>query len=265
MLHFIFLRMKRTSLYIGIVLGIIISLTHIFTRVIPFVNSNDRMFTPFTMWLGIDSFSFLNLLFYLLIPLISSLAFSDTLKKDIDNGFIYQVKVRTESKKYFSGVFIAAFLGGTLMISIPLLLNQIITLLLLPSYLPDELINRNIALISTSTLFVDLYYSHPYLHLMFYTFLASLWGGLFACFTLAISLWLKNNMIVIFSAFLLQLVLYLINTLVITQMSITPFDFLPETILFRSVTLPIVSIASIAIAIVSIAFYWIGVKRNVWL
>lgn len=265
MTNFIWQRMQRQSFHLGVWLALLLALLHVVTRVLPLLNSDDMLFTPFTMWLGIDSFSLLNLLFYLLLPLLSSLAFADVLKRDITNGFLQQIKLRLSIKRYYRVVFVVTFLSGAGLIALPLLIDQLASSLILPSYLPDELLNNNIAIRANSTLFVGLYYSHPLLHQLFYILLAALFGGLFACFTLALSLWYKQPLIALFAAFLLQLLLYLFNTLLFTSTSITPFDFLPETVLLRSVQLSIVLGTAVCLALCSILLYVIGVKRHVWL
>lgn len=242
MTKFIWQRMQLQSFHLGVWLGVLLALLHVCTRVLPLITSNDVLFTPFTMWLGIDSFSVLNLLFYLLLPFLSSLAFDDVLKRDITSGFLQQIKLR-----------------------FPILLNLVASSLVLPSYLPDELLNNSIAMRATSTLFVGLYYSHPLLHQLFYIVLAAIFGGLFACFTLALSLWLKQPLVALFAAFLLQLLLYLLNSLLFMNTTITPFDFLPETVLLRSVQLSVVLSTALCLAVCTSLLYVLGVKRHVWL
>ncbi|EUJ38039.1 hypothetical protein [Brochothrix campestris] len=267
MTKFIWQRMQRQSFHVGIWLGVLLALLHVFTRVLPLITSNDVLFTPFTMWLGIDSFSVLNLLFYLLLPFLSSLAFADFLKRDITSGFLQQIKLSLPIRRYYRIIFWVTFISGACLIALPLLINLVASSLVLPSYLPDELLNNNIAMRANSTLFVGLYYSHPVLHQLFYLLLAAIFGGfgLFACFTLALSLWLKQPLVALFAAFLLQLLLYLLNSLLFMNTTITPFDFLPETVLLRSVQLSVVLSTALCLIVCSSLFYVIGVKRHVWL
>lgn len=104
-------------------------------------------------------------------------------------------------KQYFRNVLIGNAITGGLVVALPLLLNMYLCFMTLPA--------RQITIVSedysgfnfkySHTLFPKMFYSHSFLHMCFYVFLAFLAGAFLATFTLALSFYI-NNLIYIYGS-----------------------------------------------------------------
>lgn len=260
--QFLLIRLQKRSLYISIAIGLLISIIHIFVRLYGLSTYKDIIFTPYTSWISIDVFSFLSIIFYLTLPLIASLPFSSVLREDLDSGLTNHIFLFSTRKKYFSRVLLVTFYTGFLVIIIPLTINILASFLLLPNFSPDELVNRNINMSSVSTFFISLYYTHPFIHMIFYLVFTSLWGGIFAIFSLGLSIFVKNRLVGVSSSFILQIFLYLINNIFIADKSITPFTFLPAHASMNFVNFSLTCSITFVVLISSLVIYVLGVNKN---
>ncbi|WP_125545774.1 hypothetical protein [Levilactobacillus lindianensis] len=191
--------------------------------------SNSFHSSPYTLWMGIDSFHFASIAYYLVLPLIAALPAATLLKKDLSNGFFMQVKLKNTLKQVLRDYYVLAFLLGGLIVTLPLLVNFTAIALKVPSTFPDNLLNQNILVINRNTLLVSLYYTHPFVHYLLNLIMVFLWGGLYALFTTAISLNLNNRFFSLSVGLLIQMSLLLFQGLHVTPYSLSPADFLKQT------------------------------------
>ncbi|MEH6891375.1 hypothetical protein V7024_17075 [Bacillus sp. JJ864] len=260
MIQFWFLRVKRSYFYYALFIGLILSFTHLIINVIPLMKFNNIIFTPYTSWMSASFTSVIPILFFLILPLISSLPVSTLFKDDKESGLLNIILIKTTKKKYFSGLFVVTFLIGSIVIAISLLVNALGSFLFLPNLLPDEIVNRNIGMNSGATILVDLYYNHPFIHMMLNILICSIFGGIFAVFSLSISFWIKNKFIVLVGGFIVQIGLLVINMLIFSEKAITPFFFLPENANVLPINIWIVFGVGIILFLVSCVIYFVGVK-----
>ncbi|NYZ59815.1 hypothetical protein EO246_11810 [Lactococcus lactis] len=220
--------------------------------------------SPYSNWIGIDSFNFSPILFFLLIPIIASIPAATLLRQDINNQFILQLKIRKSLKQIIWSYAGVAFITGFIVIMIPLLINFSSYFFILPNIKPDDMINANLAIINKNTLLVSLYYTHPFWHAMIAIIVTSLWGGLFSLFTFATSLFIKNKFVALSSGLMLQIVLLLVNSIIKFPKlgSYAPFDFLKETN-NADVNLSTVAVVTFIMIIVSLSLIKWGGKRSV--
>jgi len=191
--------------------------------------TNSFHSSPYTLWMGIDSFHFSAFAYYLVLPLIAAMPAATLIKKDFNNGFFMQVKLKTTLKQVLRNYYVLSFLLGGLVVTLPLLINFTAIALKVPSVFPDNLLNQNILVINRNTLLVSLYYSHPFVHYLLNLMMVFLWGGLYALFTTALSLILTNRFFALSVGLLIQMALLLLQGLQMTEFSSSPADFLKET------------------------------------
>lgn len=191
--------------------------------------SNPFHSSPYTLWMGIDNFNFSPIAYYLLLPLIAAMPAATLLKKDLTSGFFMQVKLKNTLKQVLRNYYVLSFLLGGLIVTLPLLFNFTAIALKVPSTFPDNLLNQNILVINRNTLLVSLYYNHPFIHYLLNVTMVFLWGGLYALFTTAISLILRNRFFSLSIGLLIQMALLLFQGLQVTAYSLSPADFLKQT------------------------------------
>ncbi|WP_085768682.1 hypothetical protein [Levilactobacillus brevis] len=185
--------------------------------------------SPYTLWMGITSYQFATMAYFLVLPLLAAMPAAILIRKDINNGFFWQLRIKRSTKEVVLSYTSWSFLLGGLIAAIPLLINFIGYFLVVPNIKPDNLMNINILVINRNTLLVALYYMHPFLHVGLNLFLVFIWGGLFSLFVTASSIFIRNGHFVFTFAFLLQLILLIINAFGMVKNSISPTDFLSET------------------------------------
>ncbi|WP_261811074.1 hypothetical protein [Levilactobacillus humaensis] len=106
-----------------------------------FQQSNPFHSSPYTLWLGIDGFHFSAIAYYLVLPLLAAMPAATLLKKDLNNGFFMQVKLKNTLRQVLRDYYVLSFLLGGLIVTLPLLINFTAIALKLPSTFPDNLLN----------------------------------------------------------------------------------------------------------------------------
>lgn len=193
------------------------------------LTQNTFFDSPYTKWMGIDSFHFAATAFYLIIPLLAALPTASLIRKDLDSGFFNQLQVKLGERKVFFSYFWWAGIMGFLIVALPLIINLFTYFMILPNIHPDHLLNSNIMVINRNTLLVGLYYQYPLIHAILAILFAGFWGTLFAWFTLGWSLLLPNRFVAMTTGFLLQLGLLQLQGISSSGIGFAPYYFLTET------------------------------------
>ncbi|SCM98522.1 Uncharacterized protein BWINRASL_04938 [Bacillus mycoides] len=254
-------RMNNKNLYFSLVLGISLSCVYILYYVIPLADKRDVIFTPYTTWMGINSVVTPSFLFFFILPVIASLPSSSIFQEDKRNGSFLFVIMRSNYKMYFLKLFSKTFLIGGVVVIIPLILNIFLSFMFLPNITPDEILNSNIGMYERATFFISIYFEHPFIHMILYTFIAFFYGGAFALFSLSISFYAKHTFITLLSAFLLQLFLMIINLFYPTPLA--PIYFLSESHIYHGANIIVSILVLVGIFILSVVLFLRGVKRHV--
>ncbi|MBP3038804.1 hypothetical protein J9303_04700 [Bacillaceae bacterium Marseille-Q3522] len=251
------------SFYFALFVGLFLSLYHVQSEIIPLQNDLQYgvMFTPYTKWFEFGIKSGLISLFWILLPIIVSLPFADTFARDRQSGYLRSILTKGKIKEYFRGLYLVNFLFAGVVITIPLLANIYFAFMFVPNIKPDPVINNLIPLDSTSSFFPDLYYSHPFIHMLFFVALAFIFAGMFATISLSISFFAYNRFVILVSGFLVQMLLSLIAGFTGTN-ALKPTLFLLEYGA-PNISFPVTMLIFGIGMIVSTLFYIIGVKKRV--
>jgi hypothetical protein len=260
-------RISKKQFLLSIGIGIAISIFQIFSIMSQEILKNNVFHeSPYTQWLSIDPFGFLSVLFFVLLPLIAAIPAAGLLRQDLNSGFFNQVKLYNPLGKVIRSYAITSFVMGFIAILIPLAINFAIYFTLLPNVIPDNLLNDNLLIFTKNTLFVSLYYTHPFIHAVLSMLFASFWGGLFSAFATGVSLWISNIFLVIASGLLLQIMLLVLNMLIPIgdDISFAPFDFLKEKS-DTNLSLGVTAVMTILMIVCIIGLFKIGKeKKIVW-
>lgn len=140
-------------------------------------------------------------IYILILPVICSLAYSDSYFEDKKSGFINYICTRTTKKKYMAKKFMTNFIIGGVTAAIPLIINLILVLLFIPSIEVHPIIGY--AVVEPDYLFSNIYYYNPIIYAIIWIGIYFLYGGAYASVSLSTSRWVKNKIIIIISSFII--------------------------------------------------------------
>lgn len=225
--------LKNHKFLIALFIGCIISVMQVIFVVIPLSNSLDEylqygkgLYYPgwlFSSWLSADLYNQYSYLFYLILPVLSSFAYATSGFEDYKSGFIKNICIRINKKKYYFSKFIAVFISGGLTIAIPLLLNLLLSSLFLPSMVPEA--TASLSSIRSLTMWHTIYYSHPYIHSLLFIILNFIFAGAIATFSLVVGKDIEHKIVVLLSPFLIFIFINVLSD-VINYPYLSPINFL---------------------------------------
>lgn len=258
-------RIPKNTLIFSIILGLLISLIQIYQQVHGY-SPQDNVFgdSPYTLWLSVDPFNFSPMVFFILVPLLASISTATLLRSDINNRFIIQLKIRRKISQIVKSYALLSFFTGFIAIIVPLLINFSLMFLFFPNINPDPLINSNLAVMNQNTLFVSMYYTHPFIHAILSIIFASFWGGLFALFTFVSTFFIKNVFVGLCSSFFLQIFLLILNFILKlpNDVSYVPMNFIRVTN-SANVNIFVVLISSILMFFYCLAIIKYGGEKSI--
>jgi hypothetical protein len=201
-------RLKSYNLYTGLLIGCIITAFQFISDYVILatqLNGNARIFTPYTLFIGYNLGPW-TVFYYTLIPILASLSLNQLVYQDLKSGYIHYVVKKIGHRKYVFNSFLTTFIGGCLTTCLPLLLNFILYYCTLPNLKPDQILNANQMLTPDLTYLTGVYYSNPFVHVLFYVLLAGLVGGTFATGSLVLICLTRNIFTDFAGMFLLSLI-----------------------------------------------------------
>lgn len=206
---------KSKTMALVLFLGLVITVSQIFTYVIPIANFNERVVvdnypmasptTVFQAWIGNINILPQSYIFFALLPLLAAIPFADTFFTDRKSGYIKNVLVRTKKKDYFLAKYIATFISGGLAITIPLLVNLIIAAMFLPSFVPE--VTQSFA-IGPAHLWSKLFFTHPYIYLIGFLMIDFIFSGLIATIGLSVSFFIEYRFMALITPFIVYIFVY---------------------------------------------------------
>ncbi|MGE6553311.1 hypothetical protein ACQKFK_31700 [Bacillus mycoides] len=259
-----FTRINNKHLYLSLLIGFSICFLQLVFSVMSASHSlhtADSFFSPYTKWIGIDLVSSFKTMYYFLLPIIATIGVGNIIQQDKNNGFLYISLSKTTKQKYFTTFFLTSFLTGFIVITLPLLFDFLAAFLFLPNVPVNPIINSNIGLTETSTFFPDLYFSHPFIHVLFYIVLAGFFGGIFSLLSVSCSFYYNNQFSVLIIGFIIQIVLTIMNLFI--SFPISPMFFLPEIQTIQNGSLLYITILAISLLSISSILFYQGVKKRV--
>lgn len=211
------LEIKRAFNYknfiIPLSIGIIISFIQFLLEVYPlsiqldeYVKYSKGMIYPgwlYSNWIGGNPASFFSYLYFLILPILAVMPFGNSFFCDIKNGFIQNVCIRTDKKKYVNSKYISTFISSGIVVIIPLIFNFYLASMFLPSLKP-EMANYD-SLISATSTFPFLFYEHPFIYVCLFIVIIFVISGLLGVLALTCSYYINYKFIVTLSPFLLNL------------------------------------------------------------
>lgn len=195
-------------------------------------------------------------LFIMIIPIISSLAYSDSYLEDLNSGMLNFIYSRKNKKKYLISKYISNFILGGLVVAIPLIVNYIILITRLPSIQPHPILGNNV--IGYTQLLPNIYYTHPQIYIFIWIGIYFLYGGAFASIGLGVGVFVRKRILTLISPFII------LNTLEIICEVSGNTSYYPGTIFFGQVhqNLLVILVEFIFIISISLGIFIFGGRKN---
>ncbi|WP_366597318.1 NADH dehydrogenase FAD-containing subunit [Bacillus pumilus] len=231
------------------------------------------MISPYQYWMGLSD-SFFSSFFYFIFPLLIGLPIVDSVFREKSSGNVEYILTKESRLRYYSRKFIFTYFSGVILFAFPLLIGILISNLVNGQWdfsaytdVYKKVINGTASFADNvfdgqkKEMFSDLLAKSPYLYICIYYLIAALYAGMYACFGLAISLFLKNRYIVILSPLMLYLGFWLLCSL-IGKVSIDPFNFLDPRQPVNNLSYSSFYINFIIGMLIIVIIYILGVKKN---
>ncbi len=154
-------------------------------------------------WLGGDSqISLPSYLYRLLLPVSAALPFSSSYAADVSSGYIRQIAIRADKRRYLLSKMFGVWFGGGLAAVMPLVFSFLAAMALLPLRGPHRMV---ITIVGSNQIFGELYANTPLLYLFLFSLIIFAFCGAMALIGLFISLYVQQPFLVLITPFTLYL------------------------------------------------------------
>ncbi|WP_167628837.1 hypothetical protein [Listeria valentina] len=263
-MHHYFIRriFKRKPFQIALATGMLLSLFYLIADIYP-----NRFYggSPYTRWIESFTGSEVPHLLFKFMPIIAAMAAADIYASDKKAGFFDHIYLKRKKISYFANLYGYNFILGGVIFIAPLLLNIYGCFMLLPNHQPDLVVTTNeaVPLLNSTTLFPELYYAHPFLHMLMYIGIAFFSAGMFATIALAVGMFLKQSFVIFLTAYIID---YLWNYVIPDDVE-NVLSYYP-TLFSKQITSPVLSwqimvgVLCVGTALATIGYIF-GVRKNV--
>lgn len=217
-------------------------------------------------WIGGESLSLMCLLFYTLIPVAAALAYSWSYHTEKKCGYLKNIASRTHKKCYFIAKSIVVFCSGCLVILIPLVVNVFVVSAFVPLYhtWAGYIMYNHIYF---GDLWADLFFSNPFMHMVLYVLLDTIYAGLFALLSFTVSYYISNLFAIIFIPFVTMLGFSYLESIAASwwRFELVPSQFLHASAMHYKITGPVVFSVFLLLFVFSITtIVFRGIRREIY-
>lgn len=146
-------------------------------------------------------------IYYLILPILAVFAYATTFCADHNSGYVKNLYTRTNKKYYYAAKYIISCTAGGLVATIPLVVNLIANMMVLPSLKPVAALGCYAG--NGIALWGDIFYTHPYIFMVLYLILIFFYQFIFVSLALLLSTWVNNRFLITLFPFLLNYFSYM--------------------------------------------------------
>jgi hypothetical protein len=233
---------------------------------------SKALISPWEYWFG-QSTGFFSSFYYFIFPLLVALPIVDTIFKEKVSGNLNYQLTRTSILSFFINRFIFTFIISFMLFVIPLIFGIILSNLITGTWnyssfsiAYDKMVHGKAILADSTSLsykkeiFSQVLCTSPYLYMIIYFLIGGLYAGIYSCFGLATSLFIKNRYLIMFMPMCLYLGCWVLFSL-LGLLSWDPFNFLDPRQPVRGLNyLPIIVDFGLLL-IVTTFLYSIGARK----
>lgn len=229
------------------------------------INPNMPLLSLFNHWICEDFDALATSTFFFLYPIISALTYGWSLFDEKKSGYIKNIISRTTKADYYFSKYIATFLSGGAVISIPVIFNFLLVSMFIPAVKPDVFYDIGWT-VRQASMFSECFFTFPFLYVFLRTMMVFLFSGTIATLSLSLALLIKNRFAVIIVPFLAVLALHYGQNVIALDFEIPELSpiYIVSANGFKTKTLAaLFEIIVITIAVICL-IYRKGVKKDVY-
>lgn len=171
------------------------------------INPNAPLYSLFNHWICEDFSSLSSTMFFMLFPIFAVLGYGWSLFSEQKSGYIKNVVTRVSKRNYFLSKYIATFLSGGAIVSIPVIFNFLLVSMFVPAVKPDVFYDIGWT-VRTNSMFSECFYTRPFLYVFLRILVVFLFSGAMATISYALAFFIRNRFAVILLPFLGVLALH---------------------------------------------------------
>ena len=205
-------------------------------------------------------------MFYRFIPLRCALAYGWSYSSDIRSGYIKNVITRTSKLKYLTSKYFATFIIGGLVVLIPIIVNILTLACFMAFRTPDPSLYQYYTERPAFT-FANLFYSTPPLYMAIFLCLHFILGGLFATFSMAVSMFTTNKYIVTLFPFVFSFLYSYVSITFLNNVfngEMDPLLFLTTQSLYYRIGEYVFGVLAIFFILTAGTIFFRGMKKDVF-
>lgn len=200
--------LKSPGMKAALIMGMLVVVLHWIWMVLPKMRMNasgaylqydDMPYSLYVNWIGGTYSNIFPVLYYWLLPIIAVLPYGESFYHDWKNGYIKNILLRTNRKKYLLGKYVSIFLTAGIAVTLPLIIDFILTAAVLPALLPD--VTTALFPIFYQSMWSNLFYTHPLIYTMLYLGIDFIFAGLMAELIFCVTNLAENVFIVLIFPF----------------------------------------------------------------
>ena len=198
---------KSAGLKVSLLIGIVISALHFFQKVLPtaldplhfYKTGNlETVANVNNMWMAMGE-GWHYTLYVRLIPLLAVVPYAVTYYTDYKKGIVKNYYTRTKKINYISAKYIAVFVTGGVAVVMPLLINYLTAITILPSLVWPVGVFAS----SPKSIWSAIFYTHPHIYMIMYMILLFVCGGLMATIALIVSNIVNNRFVAMLAPYII--------------------------------------------------------------
>ncbi len=249
-------------------LGLAICIAQFFVVVLPSVqylnfqaNHGQLPNSVFNRWIG-GYTDYFQIAYFAIFPILAVLPHGDTFYTDKNLGYIRQFYLRGKRIQYLKAKYIATFLSAGTAVTVPLVVNLLLTMVILPSIIPVRP-SLLYPLSLPKSFLSEVFYSNPYLYVLIYLVLDFLIAGLLGGVALTVSFVSSNRYVPLLFPF----AMYLFSSTLLQAVNLGGYSIMSFTNPAQpsyGTNMCIVLVELLIISVISLLFFLIGCKEDAY-
>lgn len=240
----------------------------------PIVDDVLNFVSPHKQWLGFTN-NFASQLYYLIFPLLISIALVDSIYRERKSGYQHFIFMRMDRRKYYTAKFATTFTTAFFLFVLPLCIGVVLVNIFTnhwdytayaTSYkgfvegtLPIPENALSVFKGDIRLLFSDLLSMSPYLYTLVFYIIGGLFASSYVCMGLALSMFIKNYYLLVFMP---QIIYTSIWFLTAYTPALAPFHFISPNPGARGISITIMVTEFLLQIILTFVIYLIGMKKH---
>ncbi|TKI68806.1 NADH dehydrogenase FAD-containing subunit [Lysinibacillus mangiferihumi] len=230
--------------------------------------------SPHKQWLGFTN-NFASQLYYLIFPLLISIALVDSIYRERKSGYQHFIFMRMHRRKYYTAKFGTTFLTAFFLFLLPLCLGVVLVNIFTNQWdytayaniykgfvegtlaIPDNAIS--VFKGDIRSLFSDLLSMSPYIYTIVFYIIGGLFASAYVCMGLALSMFIKNYYLLVFMP---QIIYTSIWFLTAYTPALAPFHFISPIPGVKGVSMTIMVTEFVLQIFITFVIYLIGMKKH---